>query len=128
MSVLWIEGADGTAETAMKHVERALAGEQATAFLPPAAADASSEVPAGDPAPPGRVLRGGPLRPLAAFYRMLEDQLRTTRQVLRRVRALESADTAVRLEQAEQQLERLAKAHRELHRRVAELERTAKSP
>lgn len=122
MSLLWLEGGDGTAETAMKQVEQALAAEQHAAIPLPTPPDAPAP-----PQPPAsrasRLLGRGPLRMLATLVRMIEDQLRTSRQVLRRVQALESADPTPRLTANEHQLEQLAREQRELHRRLAELER-----
>jgi hypothetical protein len=161
MSVHWIESTDGTIETAMKNVAKALEDSKNLTFLPPedlkdytdpalseqkvAAIGAANMVmsPQVTQPQPGDTGLGRAIKPplhralwyvmhprfeqihafQAAMIRIVDSLASTLNHALRRIRALESTDASARIENTEKQLELLCDEHRELRKRVTEVER-----
>ncbi|MFH0907531.1 MAG: hypothetical protein V1929_02055 [bacterium] len=161
MSVHWIESTDGTVETAMKNVAKALEDSQNLTFLPPEdlkdytdpafreqkevalrAADMtmSPQVTQARPEDPALARKIKPPLHRALWYvmhprfeqihafqsamlRIVDSMASTLNHALRRIRALEATDTSARIESTEKQLELLCDEHRELRKRMTDVER-----
>ena len=163
MGVVWIESADGTVETAMKNVAKALEDSKNLAFLPPedlkdytdpalreqkeAAMGAANMVMSPQVTQPrpgesgiARTVKPPLHRALwyvmhprfeqihtfhEAMLRIVDSMASSLNHALRRIRALEATDATARIESAEKQLEVLSDEHRELRKRMTEIERRA---